>query len=387
MSRKSFGKTFQAVYLLGFIFALHTALPAYISSEFLSSFTGNKLVGVIFAISSIATIFAFSKIGKFLQTYGDYKVTLSLVIATLLSMLGIYFSQNPILVALFFIIITINSTLIAFNIDVFLEKVSDEGTTGTIRGNFLSIANSAWILAPLLAGFIVSGENYRDVFLISGLLLLPMISILSSNFSHFKDSEYKHIPFKKLIQALPKHKSTYKILASNFILGFFFSWMVIYTPIYLHNFMNFDWKEIGLMFTIMLFPFTVLEAPLGRLADERWGEKEMLTAGFIITAIATATLFFIPNADFWLWSAGLLVTRIGASTIEIMNETYFFKKASEDQLDVIGLFRMTKPVASVIAPILGTIFLMFFDYKYMFLALGAIVLCGLKYSLTLKDTK
>jgi MFS family permease len=373
--------------LLGFIFALHTALPTYISSEFLSLFTGNKFVGIIFAISSIATIIAFSVMGKLLQKYGDYKVTLNLVIITLFSILGLYFFTNPILISLSFILLTINATLIAFNVDVFLEKVSDEGSTGTIRGNFLSIANSAWILAPLLAGFIVSGDNYRDVFLMAGLLLLPIISILTSSFSHFRDSDYRHIPFGKLIRALPKHRSTYKILVSNFILGFFFSWMVIYTPIYLHNFMKFDWKEIGLMFTIMLFPFAILEAPLGRLADERWGEKEMLTAGFIITAIATSLLSFIPNADFWLWSAGLLTTRIGASIIEIMNETYFFKKASEDQLDVIGLFRMTKPMASVIAPILGTTFLLFFDYKYMFVTLGCIMLLGLKYSLSLKDTK
>ncbi len=384
---KNISKILQAVYLLGFIFALNIALPTYISSEFLNLIVGDKLVGIIYAVASILTILAFTFMGKALKKYGDYKIALSLVIISLISLLGIYFAKNPLLILFFFTLITINGTLIAFNLDIFLERISDEKTTGTIRGNFLSIASGAWIIAPLLAGFIVSGENYKDVFLIAGLLLLPVISILISNFSKFKDSTYKHIPFSKLIIALPKHKSTYKILISNFLLGFFFSWMVIYTPIYLHNDMGFNWKEIGLMFTIMLFPFAILEAPLGRLADERWGEKEMLIAGFIVTAISTALLTFIPNADFWLWSAGLLTTRIGASTIEIMNETYFFKKIKEDQLDVIGLFRMTRPMASVVAPILGTVFLIFFDYKYIFLTLGIIMLFGLKYAITLKDTK
>lgn len=383
---KNMNKTLQAVYLLGFIFALSTALPTYITSEFLSDFTGEKLVGIIYAIASILTIVCFSFIGKILKKFGDFKVTLVLIAISLLSLIGIYLTKIPALVILFFTLITINGTLIAFNLDVFLERISDEKTTGTIRGNFLSIANGAWILAPLLSGFIVANSNYENTFLLAGILLLPIISILITNFSKFKDSSYKHIPFKKLIMALPKHKSTYKILISNFILGFFFSWMVIYTPIYLYNEMGFNWKEIGLMFTIMLFPFAILEAPLGRLADERWGEKEMLTAGFLITAFATAVLSFIPTADFWLWTAGLLTTRIGASMIEIMNETYFFKKIKEDQLDVIGLFRMTKPFASVVAPILGTVFLMFFDYKFIFLALGIIVFFGIRYSLTLKDT-
>lgn len=185
---------------------------------------------------------------------------------------------------------------------------------------------------------------------------------------------------------MPKHHSTYKILASNFLLQFFYAWMVIYTPIYLHTYIGFDWQAIGIIFTIMLFPFAILEAPLGQLADERFGEKEMLTAGFIITAITTALLAFIPNADFWLWAAGLLATRIGASAIEIMNETYFFKKNGENHPDILSLFRMTRPMAYIIAPLIATFLLQFLSYQYLFIVLGGIMLLGLRYSLTLRDT-
>ncbi len=372
--------------MIGFFFGLSAALPAYINSQFLSQFIGTKSVGVIFTISSFIAIAVFASIGKWLKKYGDYKIASVLASISILSLFGLIISKNPFVLTTLFIIFDVSSIILAFSIDIFLETYSEDSSTGTIRGTFLSIYSTAWIIAPILAGLIMFNGNYKYVYAASLVVFVPVLLLITENMKRFKDSKYQNVTIYKIIKDLPKHRSTYKILASNFLLQFFYAWMVIYTPIYLKTFMEFSWQEIGVMFTIMLFPFALLEAPLGRLADERWGEKEMLTAGFLIIAVSTILIAFIPTPDFWLWTSMLLLTRIGASTIEVMNETYFFKKNRESTPEIVGLFRMTRPLAYIVAPLIATGLLQFINYNSLFIVLGLIMFMGLRYSLTLKDT-
>ena len=49
--------------------------------------------------------------------------------------------------------------------------------------------------------------------------------------------------------------------------------MVIYTPIYLHEYLNFNWNEIGIIFFNKAFPFILLDFPLENFSD-KIGEKK-----------------------------------------------------------------------------------------------------------------
>ena len=84
----------------------------------------------------------------------------------------------------------------------------------------------------------------------------------------------------------------------------------------------------------------------------------------------------------------LFLTRIGAATIEVMTESYFFKIVNEEHADAIAFFRNTGPVAFVIAPALAVPILIFVpSFSYIFYILGAILLVGLFIALRLKDVK
>jgi MFS family permease len=136
----------------------------------------------------------------------------------------------------------------------------------------------------------------------------------------------------------------------------------------------------------MLLPFILIEIPAGKIADRWIGEKELLLAGFIIMALSTMVIPFIGTASFILWTTILFVTRIGASLVEIMTESYFFKHVKGDDANIISFFRMTRPLAYIAGPIAAIIALQFFPFQYIFLVLGIIMFLGLKYSLALKDT-
>ena len=217
------------------------------------------------------------------------------------------------------------------------------------------------------------------------MILVAVIFLLALR--DFKDPGYKKMPVGRTIKYFLRNKHISKIYILNFILKFFFAWMIIYTPIYLHEYIGFGWSQIGLIFTIMLLPFVILEFPLGMWSD-KIGEKEMLLAGFSISALFTLVIPFIPEPRLWLWAGVLFATRVGAATIEVMSENYFFKLVREENADAISFFRNTGPLSYIIAPLLAIPILLFVpSFEYLFYILGAILLVGLLITLRIKDVQ
>jgi predicted MFS family arabinose efflux permease len=99
------------------------------------------------------------------------------------------------------------------------------------------------------------------------------------------------------------------------------------------------------------------------------------------------SLSFITTKSFIVWGIMLFLTRIGAAVVEIMVETYFYKKITAGDSNLINIFKMTTNVAYVVASFFASIFLLSFGMKYIWVVLGLIMLLGLRYSLRIQDTK
>lgn len=386
-SLKNGRNAFLVIYLLGFLFAFQNAIPAYINSSFLETFAPEKFVGVLYSIGSILSIIGLVKMPKILAKFGNYKTTVFLSIISSFLLLGLAYFKSFVYLAPIFIIHLSIIPLIIICIDIFLEKFSDNEKTGTIRGSYLTITNAAWVIAPLLAGMILTNGDYWKIYLVAALFMMTFLAIIRPNLRDFADTSYMETSFMETFRAIAAKKDVLKIFISNFLLQFFYAWMIIYTPIYLHQYIGLSWKEIGAVFTVMLLPFVFLQMPAGRLADKSFGEKEFLSFGFVITAISTALIFFISGKSVLVWAAVLFMTRVGASMVEVMTESYFFKHMNSGDANIISAWRRNLPTAFILAPILAFAILSFLDYKYLFLILGAIMLYGLRYSLTLKDTR
>lgn len=144
---------------------------------------------------------------------------------------------------------------------------------------------------------------------------------------------------------------------------------------------------LSIIIPVALLPFIFFEVILGKLADARLGEKEILTAGFVLMALSTMGLSWITTASVTVWALALFVTRIGASAVESMTESYFYKKVGPEDINVITFMRMVRASAYVIGPLLGSFVLAYFEFRFLFFALGAIMLLSIPYSLTIKDTR
>ncbi len=377
------------LYILSFFVALQAAIPAYINSSFIEQhLLSEKLTGLLYTIASILTIAGLLLIPVLLKKIGNFTTTLFISILSGITLLILTFSHNLHFVLSSFIIYLILSSIIFFNLDIFLEQQSDDKHTGNIRGIHLSIINVAWVISPLIASFLLTNGGYWKVYLTASLLSIPLVLLLVLGGTRkFKDPSYKTPPFLKTFKEIKRRKNVYKIFMVRFLLNFFYAWMVIYTPLYLYKYIGFSWQTIGVIFTIMLLPFILFELPLGNLADKKYGEKEILNIGIIIMAFSTILLSFLNTSTFWIWAIVLFMTRAGASAIEIASESYFFKHVDAKEAEIISFFRITSPLAYSLAPLAAFIILSFLSFNLIFIVLGIIILFGLKYGLTIKDTK
>jgi hypothetical protein len=390
-------KTFYVIYLLAFLSAFHFALPLYIESSFIEGIMGNlaiedigRYVGMVFAVSSLITFITFLNISKILRRIGNFTLAFSMIAIEVLALLGLALSDSlsPLLIIAIFAVHLIVVNIIFFNLDLFLESFSDDESTGTIRGIFLTAMNIAFVIAPFIAGLILTDGDFWKIFLAAAFIMTPTLILIYIRFRDYVDPQYDNVPFIQTIREIWRRKNVYKIMMSALLLRFFYSWMVIYTPIYLHIEMGIPFSEIvGFIMPIALLPFMLFEYILGKIADTKLGEKELLTIGFIIMGITTASITLVDTSNILIWAGMLFMTRVGATFVEMMTETYFYKKIDATDTHLIGYFKNLRPLSYLIAPTLATAVLVFLDYKYLFLILGIIMFFGIRYSLTIEDTR
>ncbi len=376
------------LYILGFFIALQSAIPAYINSSFIEHhFSSENMIGFLYAMGSILTIIGLLILPTLLKKIGNFIATIALVLINMIILFVLIFSQSTNLIVTSFILYLVLSAVVYFNLDIFLEQQSVDKNTGNIRGIYLSLINVAWVISPLLAGFLLTKGNYLLVYFVAALVSIPSILLLTFGFKKFKDPVYNTTSLFKAYKKVLKVKAIYKILMVRFFLQFFYAWMVIYAPLYLYKYIGFSWQTIGAIFTIMLLPFILFQLPLGRLADKKCGEKEIMSIGIIIMSLSVMTLFFLDSPIVWVWTICLFMTRVGASAVQMTSESYFFKHVNEKDTHMVSFFRLVDPLAYTIAPLMASLVLSFLDFRFIFIILGFIVIFSLKYSITLKDTK
>ncbi len=378
-------KYFSFIYLAAFLLSLHYAFVVYINSSFLEQFLTPQTVGILFASGALVNIVILLNISTLLRRFGNWRLMMSLLILQMLSILGLAFPQNPILTGASFVLFAGIAPILLFNLDIFLETEIKTAThVGGVRGIFLTICNFAFVISPFIVGHILGENNFITIYLLSFLFLLILIPVVSSKFRGFKDPEYPTMHVGHALAHFIENENLFHIYITNFLLQFFYAIMVIYTPIYLHEYIGFSWGTIGEIFSIMLIPFILFQVPGGEISD-RLGEKSILIAGLVIMGISTLFLPFLGQ-NVISWTILLFLTRCGASLVEIMNESYFFKHVKGKNSNIIGFFRTAGPIAYIITPIVASLFLVIFPMQYLYLLLGIMLILGLQFAYRIQDT-
>ncbi len=382
-------RTMGTLYMLNFLLGAHVALVVYFNASFLATRgIAEGWLGGLYILGSLLSIPLYYLLPKLLNTLGVYRLLMAVACAEAVLYIGMgYYTYVPAVLAMFITALALSIPLF-YGLDILLEaQTKNEEDTGNGRSSFLTVLNVAFVIAPFIAGLILKHYSFGELYALSAFLLIPFIFLLRSSFKNFVDPIYKSFSILPTLTELRRDADLRNIFIVQFLIRFFFAWMVVYMTVYLHQHIGFSLATIGVIFSVMIIPFVLLEWPLGHYADKRYGEKEFLILGFAILAGASYYLSFITTADFALWMLALFATRVGAAIIEVMNEIYFFKHVDSTDTDTISAFRMISPLAYIIGPATGSILLFFMPMQYLFGILGVIMLIGILASVQLKDTK
>lgn len=396
---------FVALSALTFFFSAQVSLTIYVDSSYLATTIAHTpamavmrlwqnpedMVGTLYTFASLLTLLALLFAPKILRRVGNYRWMLSTIVLHVLLLLGLAMANTAWLIIPLFMVEAALVSVLYFNLDVFLERYSKDAETGMVRGLFMVIGSIAWLFPPIIAGTIIDRFGFQLVYLVGAAVVLPTIFIMVRYFSSFQDLVYADAPLMMSHREILEHPDMHRILSANFFLHFFYAWMIIYAPLYFHNHLGVSYQDFGLLLTMALSAFVIFPYPAGWIADKLLGEKELMIGGFLLMAATSALIPMLASAKVGLavWALLLFIGRTGASIVETMSETYFFKQIDGRSAGLIGYFRRSRPLAFIAAPITASILLQFgvIDLGSLFYLLAGIMLCALYFPLRLKDTK
>lgn len=379
---------FVPIYVVTFVLSLHMGTILFINSSQLARFFPVEIVSLLFIIGAFGNFIFFLFVPQLIEQVGKRILLVFFLSLALTAALILGFAESALVAFIAFTLYSSVLFIIYYCLDIFLEEVSLDSRTGEIRGSYYTFYNLGIALGPLLLYLSSSSDDLSRVYATASLLLLPAILLVIFFFKsdrpkwHGLHPQHMSLPLRLWWQTL----NVRRVTIVRVILEFFYALMVIYTPLYLHNVIGFNWVELGLIFAVMLLPFILFQWPAGELADRYWGEKELMSLGLFI---AGSSLIIMPLLDksFIAWILILFLSRIGASIIEVMTESFFFKQITAQDTRLISIFRLSRPGSIIAGALVGIISLSLFSFDKIFYILAFVVFLGLTQSLALKDTK
>ena len=372
-----------------FLANYHHLLIIFVLSTFLSTFVGEKDLSLVIAASSFVMMICMSWAPRLFTTWGSSRTLTLLGILEILVLYGLSQSQSPAEAVLYFMLQGSLTYSIFVGLDLLLEaETRNEKKTGNARGGFLMITNAAAVIATLTLSQISVGEEYARVFLTAAGILVPFTLLAAFSLPKISHAlAISNATFLETLASLTKRTTPRTIMLAHFLLQLFFTWMVVYTPFFLHVYIGFPWPVIGAILMLAMLPYIILEYPLGIIADRWIGEKELLIVGFLILGISTITISYLDGAGFFAWILLMIATRIGGAMVEITTETHFFRLVDENDSGTISLFRMLRPASAVVGPIIAGAALMFVPFSSLFVVFGVILLLGIPLAAGIRDSR
>lgn len=379
-------KKLELLSFISFLFGFSQAILVYVIADYFKEAFGSNNVSVFYFISYAVALVGILNMHKIIKRLGKATTMFLFLFFQVCSVTFLIFTQ-PSAIGVFLLMVFIISSYLAWVVlDIILEDYSEDKKSGRIRGLHLTILNAGFLVGPLISTQVLEKFGFNGLFFVSMIISMFMFMVALLGLRGVNQRFGQNLTVRDLVKKIFVNKDVMKIYAVSLALEFFFALMVVYTSLRLLE-MEMSWSEIGIILTIMLVPFVIFGYPVGVLADKNFGEKEMIIFGLVIMAISSASIFFITSTSVWIWSLVLFITRIGATIIETLRDSYFYKKIDGRDVDIISFFRTTPSVAYMLATTISAVALIFFPLRSVFLIVAISAFLAIFPAVKLIDNK
>lgn len=373
------------VSIISLMLGFFGAFLLYILSAYFSEVSGSDNVSVFYIAAYAGTLLSLYLIRPVIRKIGKARLLyLSLGVTVLFLALLTRLPVSWLPVALILIMLIFDSVTWV-TLDIILEGYSSDGMSGRIRGMHLTIMNIGILSAPYASTSVLDRFGYEGIFFVMllgyiAIFLVSLVSLRNDN-GTFRERLDPEQAFRRMF----REKDLLRIYLVSFALEFFYALMTIYTSLRMLE-LGFSWHEMGIVFTAMLLPFVLFQYPLGAFADQKVGEKEMLIGSLVLLMLSTGALYYLDVHSVLMWGAALFLTRVGASGIEVLRDSYFYKQVDGDDMDIIAFFRTARPAAGLLGAALSAWLLLFLPIASVFLLVAAIFIPVVISTCFLRDT-
>lgn len=382
----------RSVLSLGnFFSSLHIFVIVYVITPYLAAYMPDDQVGLVVSFGAGLTLLSFPLMPRLVARFGARwsAVGMAFISATALLILA---AAPPVwLAVLALALVCAIAPLIQYLLDLLLEALSTaHDEVSRMRALFTTAANVALIGAPLLIGVLMDGtNNYSLVFLAIALSLVPFMVLFMYEQLPEK-TPHTHIKLLDSCLCVFNDNDLRAAALANGILQLFFHLAPLYVPLYLHHVLGMPWSTLGWVFAVMLIPFVIVEYPASYIADRWLGDKELLMLGFAIIGASFAGLAYVgTQTPLWILITLLVLSRVGAALVEAMVEGHFFRRISAEDANTVSLYRMTRPLAALSAPLIASVVLgLTGSYVWFFVSMGLLVgIAGIITAAHIKDVR
>lgn len=350
-------------FLTSFSFSLIDSVWAVYLYSFVKS---DYIVGFISAFLTLVSFFSFFFIIPLIEKKSKSKIFAYSLLFFGLSYILFAINSSFYFVIVLAFIVTLLHTIRITSFGIIVRDKSSQKNLSKNEGLMYTFMNTAWLIAPLIAGFISERYNISVVFILSSFFVL-------FSWVLFKISKINDINIKKKVDSnIIKNffgffKNKDRMLSYILGGGVNFWWALIYlfTPLYIiKQGLNIQW--VGYFLFATAIPLILFQYHFSKVAG-RIGFKKIFKIGFLIPCVLAFICFFISNIYFVL--VLLVLASIGLAMLEANTEAYFFDvlKNKKEELRFYGPYNTTIDVNHFISKFLASILLIFFPFKYVFL--------------------
>ncbi|MBU2562190.1 MAG: MFS transporter [Nanoarchaeota archaeon] len=371
--------------IISLITAISASLVSTIWALYIDSFVHSEvIVGLISAALTLVAFFSYFLFVPLIEKNSKSKIfsysLLSFAIAYILFAITSKFYIFLILAFLTTIIYTFKVT----SFGIIVRDKSKRSTLSRNEGIIYTAMNIAWVIGPLIAGFIANKYGISHVFLLSSIFIF--IALLFFSVSGIKDSNInKKVDGNLLKNFYDFFKDKQRTLSYLISGGVNLWWSFIYLFMPLHiirSGLNDLW--VGYFLFGIAVPLILGEYKFSKLTLTL-GHKKIFKIGYFLVAIISFICFFIQ--DIYILLGLLIFASVGMAMVEPTTEAYFFKilKKKSDENRFYGPYNTTIDFSSFIGRISGAILLIFLPFNYLFLLYGFFMLIMVLLSYKIKN--
>ncbi len=379
-------KKINFINFISILIGFSQAVLIYVISSYFKAAIGTENVGIFYFGTSIVALVLLLNLHKIVKSIGKSNSLFLILGVKLIALFFLVMLKPGISSIVFLLVYMMFVPLDTVAIDIILESYSVDKLSGRIRGLEIIALESGYVLGPFLSTNILNKYGFHYVFFAALIIVVFVFSLALLKLGQVNHKFNKKLSTKALLKKVLKRPNIMRIYSVSIVLELFFAIMVIFSPIYLRD-IGFSWSQIGIIFTFMLVPFLIMPYPIGYLADKKLGEKELLIAALFVMGIATLSVFFTTVPSLKLWILILVFTRIGASSLQTLRDSYFYKRIDGHDVDLNNFFRTANPIAYLFGSALSFFILLFYPVRVLFFALALIIFLSLYPAFRLIDNK